>query len=360
LSIAAAAPSSAEAEAYFALLRQGFGATAAAERGLDVSVAGRRLRVVFGSGVLAETLRGPLERLVVATAEVGGPPDATVCVWDSASTGVPIAPFPWRPDDVEADGRVAGFDGGRFRCLYRDDRAGFHAVSMFDTATGVGYFWFADHERIHWYERAEPLRVAVHWAVAGDGRFLAHASAVGTERGAVVLTGRGGAGKTTTTLASVGAGLRFVGDNYVLLALEDAGGVSAHGLYGTAKLWPQTLSRLPDLEAYVATRDVAPDEKLILDVTRYRPESVTAQLPVRAVVVPEVVGDGPTELAHCSPVDALLALAPATVFQLPRTETALAGMGELVRRVPTYRLRLGAEVMDAPGALVGLLAELGA
>ena len=361
MSIAAAARSSAEAEAYFALLRQGFGATtAAAERGLDVSVAGRRLRLVFGSGVLAETLRGPLERLVVAPAEVGGPPDATVCVWDSASTGVPIAPFPWRPDDVEADGRVAGFDGGRFRCLYRDDGAGFHAVSMFDTSTGVGYFWFADQERIHWYERAEPLRVAVHWAVARDGRFLAHASAVGTERGAVVLTGRGGAGKTTTTLASVGAGLRFVGDNYVLLALEDSGGVSAHGLYGTAKLWPQTLDRLPDVGPFIATHDVAPDEKLILDVTRYRPESITAELPVRAVVVPDVVGEGATELARCSPVDALLALAPATVFQLPRSETALAGMAELVRRVPTYRLRLGAEVMDAPGALVALLGDLSA
>jgi hypothetical protein len=359
LSIATAPRSGAEAEEYFALLRQGFSAAAVDERGFDVLIAGRRLRVLFGSGVLAETLRGPLERLVVTPAGAGGSPDATVCVWDSASTGVPIAPFPWRADDVEADGRVAGFDGGRFRCLYRDDGAGFHAVSMFDTTTGVGYFWFADHERIHWYERAEPLRVAVHWAVAREGRFLAHASAVGTERGAVVLTGRGGAGKTTTTLASVGAGLRFVGDNYVLLALEDTGGVSAHGLYGTAKLWPQTLSRLPDLEAYVATRDVAPEEKLIVDVIRYRPESIVPELPVRAVVVPEVVGHGLTALARCSPVDALLALAPATVFQLPRSETALAGMAELVRRVPTYRLQLGAEVMDGPRALRSLLTEIG-
>ncbi len=353
-----AAPARSGAARYFALLRQAYAAAAEDEHVLELAIAGRRIRAAFASGALADTLRGPLERLVIVP-RAGTRPDAAARVWDSASTGIPVPPFPWPPDAVQADGRVTGFDGGRFRCLYRDDGTGFHAVSMFDTEDRVGCFWFADRARIHWYERAEPLRVAIHWALADERRFLAHASAVGDERGAIVLTGKGGAGKTTTTLASVAAGLRFIGDNYVLVALGEDGGAWAHGLYGSAKLWPQTLERLPGVDPFIESVEVATDEKLILDVSRYRPDRLVPGLPIRAVVVPEVRGTGPTEVLRCSPVDSLLALAPATVLGLPRTEHGLAGMAELVRRVPTYRLLLGREVTDAPAAIRSLLDELG-
>ena len=359
-----AAPARSGAARYFAQLRNSYRAAAgvrdAAPSGRDdddlaltLSVAGARIRVAFGSAVLAQTLRGPLERLVVA--DSGDRGAAAIHAWDTVSTGVPVPPFPWRPEDVLADGRVTGFDGGRFHCLYRDDGAGFHVVSMFDRDQRVGYFWFADAAQIHWYERAEPLRVGIHWALADERRFLAHASAVGDSRGAVVLTGKGGAGKTTTTLSSLAAGLQFVSDNYVVVALGDRGDAWAHGLYGTAKLWPQTLERLDRVAPFIERFDVADGEKLILDVTRYRPDQIAAGLPVRAVVVPEVAGAGATRLERCTPVDTLLALAPATILQLPRTERTLAGMAELVRRVPTYRLLLGGEVSDAPAALSALL-----
>lgn len=350
-----AAPARSAADRYFVRLRDAYRAAAADEIALTLSIAGESIRVAFGSQVLARTLRGPLERLVAAE---DGDRAATIYAWDTVSTGVGVPPFPWRPEDVLADGRVSGFDDERFRCLYRDDGGGFHAVSMFDRHDRVGYFWFADAARIHWYERAEPLRVGIHWALADHRRFLAHASAVGDARGAVVLTGRGGSGKTTATLSSVAAGLQFVGDNYVLLALDGDREASAHGLYSTAKLWPQTVDRLDGVAPFITHFDVADDEKLIVDVARYRPRQIVAGLPVRAVIVPEVAGSGPTRIERCTPVDALLALAPATILQLPRTERSLTGMAELVRRVPTFRLSLGGEPMDAPAAIAGLLDEL--
>jgi hypothetical protein len=366
--LSVAVPARSTADRYFVLLGDSY--RAAAERGgrhpsgrtrdgltLKLSVGGENIRVAFGSEVLATMLRRPLERL--RATGCGDRYPVALYAWDTMSTGVPVPPFPWRPADVLADGRVSGFDGGRFRCLYRDDGAGFHAVSMFDDDARVGYFWFADATRIHWYERAEPLRVGIHWAVADERRFLAHASAVGDARGAVLLTGKGGAGKTTTALSSVTAGLQFVSDNYVLVELADDRGAWAHGLYGTAKLWPQTLERLDGVAPFIERFDVADDEKLVLDVTRYRPDQIVPGLPIRAVVVPEVGGAGATRLERCTPVDTLLALAPATILQLPRTERSLSGMAELVRRVPTYRLILGGEMMDGPAAIDVLLDELG-
>jgi hypothetical protein len=269
---------------------------------------------------------------------------ATIRVWDTASTGIEPPPI---PVEVAGDAR-----DDRFRVEYRTG-----SISLFDSSERTGYFWFADHAEIVWYERAEPLRAAIHWALTTDRRYLAHASGVGDDRGAVVLTGKGGAGKTTTTLASIDAGLSFISDNYVLLSLEGEQPV-VHGIYGNAKVWPQTLEQLPGLKSCVSRWDVALDEKLVVDIARHRPESLATGLPVRAVVVPVVLGGREAQITRCSPAQALLALAPTTVLQLPLTGFGLDGMAELLRRVPTYRLELGREVMDGPRLLSTLLDQL--
>ena len=346
------------ARRYFAALEQAYGAAASeADRALDLVIADQRLRVHFASSEPFEELAPAIDRLQVPeTPGVLVHADSRLHVWDTASTGVRVPPFPWSPDQVGPGGSVIGYDEQRFRTLYRDDGAGFHSLAMYDTARRVGYLWFADHARIDWYERAEPLRSAIHWSLAADRRFLAHASAVGDERGAVLLAGRGGAGKTTTTLASLAAGLRFVGDNYVLLSLENQPEV--HGLYGTAKLWPETLALFPNLSPYVRTFDVQPGEKLVVDVGRYRPDGLASRLPLRAVVAPTVAGRKDALLRRCSRVDALLALAPTTVLQLPRTGRGLGRMADLVKAVPTYTLELADDLSSGPAAISELLDEL--
>jgi len=307
----------------------------------DLVIGPWRLRVLFATRALASALTPPLTRLLSPPT---GPALATIRVWDSASTGIAPPPI---PVEVAGDAR-----DDRFRVEYRTG-----SISLFDSLDRTGYFWFADHAQIDWYERAEPLRAAIHWALTTDRRYLAHASAVGDDHGAVVLTGRGGAGKTTTTLASIDAGLSFISDNYVLLSLEGRQPV-VHGVYGNAKVWPQTLQQLPGLKPYVRSWDVALDEKLVLEIARHRPESLATGLPVRAVVVPVVVGGSEARLTRCSPAEALLALAPTTVLQLPLTGFGLDGMAELLRCVATYKLELGRDVMAGPRLLCTLLDEL--
>ena len=76
-------------------------------------------------------------------------------------------------------------------------------------------------------------------------------------------------------------------------------------------------------------------------------------MPLTAIVLPSV-GTGEPELTRVSGAEALRALAPSTIFQLPPTAIPLAPLGGLVRSVPSYRLRLGAD----PGAAAALVREL--
>jgi hypothetical protein len=256
-----------------------------------------------------------------------------------------------RAETAPADGKP------RYRAAYSlaGDRP--DSISTFDAHRRVGHVWVPGPAGVPWYERLSPLRTPLHWALSSPERFLAHGSCVGHRGGAVLLTGRSGAGKTTTTLACLDAGLEFVGDNYLLLSL--AGAIPrVYGLYGGARVWPGTLERLPHYEA-LATRG-APEEKLSIEVGRHRPGHLATDLPVSAVVVPTVVGTGPTTVAPCSPVEALLGLAPASVINLPRTDNGFRAMSQFVRSVPTFRLTLGADLSDSPAVLSDLVEQLAA
>ena len=254
---------------------------------------------------------------------------------------------------------VEGFNDERFRTMYHGDLmaddGGFQALSMYDAEARTSVFWVASSGHVHFWERAEPLRPSLNWILDSPSRYFAHAACVGNGDGAVLLAGKGGSGKTTTTMASVEAGLSFLADNYVLISLEEGGPV-AYSLYSNAKLLPATVELLPGLRDVVDVREVAADEKLTVDIGEHRPGQLATGLPVRALVVPHVVGRGETRLVEISPVAALIALAPTTVLQL-QNSAVVARMADLTRTVPSYRLELGGDVQDGPRALRRLLEE---
>jgi hypothetical protein len=355
--MAVSEPQLAAAEGYFTTLQAAFAEAQRRTRALEytLSVGPASVRLAFAGDELTRSVLPAL-----AHTSPGGPdePTGTVCVWDSASTGLPVPSFTWRPRHIGHQGQIEGYNDERFRTIYHGDifapDGGFNALSMYDAAQRTAIFWVASSGHVHWWERAEPLRTLFHWVLNAEDRYLAHAAAVGDDDGVVLLAGRGGMGKTTTTLACLRDGLRFVGDNYVLLSLRD--GPVAHGLYSNAKLRPGTLDLMPELADAVNTLDVKEEgEKYIVDVKRWRPEQVVSGLPVRALVVPHVRGHGETRMVPTSPIEGLLALAPTTVVQLPENGGVLGPMARLVRQLPTFTLELGGEVADGPAAIRALL-----
>ena len=89
--------------------------------------------------------------------------------------------------------------------------------------------------------------------------------------------------------------------------------------------------------------------------------SISRGFPLRAAVLPRVVGKGPTRARRIGGASLLAALAPSTIFQLPgtgrHTLTRLAG---LLRRVPCFELQLGADLSEIPPELERVLDEVAA
>jgi hypothetical protein len=351
----AVAPAPARA-VYAALARaatEALAGSAPVERRLVLG--GTQVRVRAAGPALAETLLAAF-----AHADDAHPSAAaaiTIDLFDTATTDVPPPPLPETAREVGARGELAG-SGGEVRALFHGNplapERDFRAVSAFSRRRAHGVLWVLSPDRVPWWERAAPLRTLLHWSL-GDPprRLLVHAAAVAGRCRGALLIGAGGSGKSTTAVACVAAGMTAAGDDYALL---DAVAGIAHPLYATAKLTPAGIGLIPGLEPAVWPPVGTGDEKRVVDLARLWPERIGRSVPVDVLVMPRVVAGGRTRLCRASGADALRALAPTTILQLPGENRAVLGpLAELARRLPAYVLELGGTPREAAAELDRLL-----
>jgi hypothetical protein len=319
----------------------------------ELAVAGRTIRLRFAGEALLPVVLPALAHLVTKakTAEV------TIGLWDAQSTGVPLPSYPWQRTDWGPRGTIRGFHDERIR-LHFDPGGG--TLTMYDPdRSGTALFAVASAEAIPWYERAAPLRPVLHWLLSGRSRNLVHAGVVGRADRGVLIGGAGGAGKSTVAVACLEAGFDYLGDDYVLVSLEAE--PVAFSLYATAKLDPASLAMMPWLEGTVTAHDGLNDgrRKMVVPVYELRGDRLRSRAGVCAIVLPQVIGGRKSRLHPVSAAETLRALAPSTIIQMPHeARSALDTLGDLVRRVPSFRLELGTDLDSVPPLLETLLGTL--
>lgn len=320
------------------------------------------VRLRFAGPALLQELAPALAHLAT------GPTDApalTICLWDSASTHttlpllvaslLQLLRLRWWE---QLDGRheVKEYCGARIRTTFH---LGPDILSVLDTQENLAVYWVEDARRIPYYERGYPLQAILNGWTQRHRRYYVHAGAVGTADGGVLLAGQGGAGKSTTTLACALSGLAVAGDDYTLAAVEPS--PYGYSLYNTAKLRTrEDLDKFPAVRSSVSNADRLDEEKPMIYLHEYAPRRVLHRFPIRAVLLPCVLGHGTdTYVQRTTAVAALKALAPSTILQLPGTgQRSFHAMSRLVAQVPCYTLALGTDLSRVPRVISRLLGEL--
>jgi len=289
-------------------------------------------------------------------------PALRVILWDSRSTGVEMLPAPWRPEDFGMRDRLRNnvLDGGRWRISYDLGRG---MLCVLDAERRLGMCWVQDASRTPEYERAATMLPIWTWWLQSIGMRLVHGAAVGFPDGGVLITARGGSGKSTTAMACLTSELSYAADDYCIVS----GGVApaVHSLFETGKLRTMNSISLPHLNAQAFHSSlegaVAAESKRIYHLHPTWSHKLIAKFPLRAVLVPEIHAGSETNRERISAARALRALAPSTLFQLAGDEVVdLRFLGDLVRTLPCYVLRLGSDPAGVPAAIAALLRELGA
>lgn len=282
--------------------------------------------------------------------------DLTVRIWDSPSGAPP--PLPEAPDKSAPRGTRMVWAKGGLRGCYQP---GQDTLSVFDAPGGQAWFWCADARELPYWEHAAPLRLILSWWLVGRGANLVHGAAVGRTDGGALIVGRGGSGKSTTSLLSLLGGLLYASDDYVVVERDHQDlGPHIHSAFGSGKLDNEQCLRFGQLASAVVNPDRLGDEKAVFLVNRFAPERMVTSMPLRAILVPRITGLRDTDVAPGTRMAALAALAPSTIFQLPGEPGAeLAAMAELVRSAPVFELRLGTDLAQIPERIGELLQGLG-
>ncbi|HTX30536.1 MAG TPA: hypothetical protein VMD09_04080 [Solirubrobacteraceae bacterium] len=323
----------------------------------DLLVARRRQRLRFAGGELAAAL---LPALAPRLVRPEGAADAEICLWEERAVGRPNPVFPWHDDDLPA-GRMLRISEpiGMARLTESSQRyalreRGTGIVAVVDRSAHRVLYRVPDAHSLPWWERAAPLRLALHGTLGGDSQALMHAGAVGDARGGLLLVGPSGAGKTTMTLAALQSGMSYVADDYLLLEADRQ--ATAWNLFATAKLDVGHLQRFPVLAEGLASPDGAdPEEKVVLDVSRRLPAQLVSSLPLIGVVAPHIE-PGESSLRPITRMQGMLAAAPNTVLQMPYDNGAAVGvLSRAMRDLPCFALTVGGDPAELPGVIAEAL-----
>ncbi len=278
----------------------------------------------------------------------------TVYCADVEATGLDLGSLPWRAGETASQGLVGGLAGTDYRALW--DQQG-RAVHLFDRRRGIALYAVGSRRDFRSWERSLPLRHILHWWTAGRGGQLIHAGAVGTSQGGVLLLGASGAGKSTTTLACLDSALGIAGDDFVLV--ETGGADTVHSVSSTAKLSHAALRCFPQLESKMANPGEPEPEKFLFFLDRFQPSPLIPAMPLKALVILRRAAGRDTHIEPASPVAALQASAPNTLFLLPgeRAES-FAKITGIFRRHPCFQIHLGHDLSQIPLRIGDLLDRL--
>ena len=299
-----------------------------------VQIAAISVRLHFAAPTVFEAFWPAISHLEIADLPPDFSPNLDIFLWDAA-TGVPL-PAPDADLRIGPQGHIAGLPEP-LRAAFNLDSG---VLQVYAPHENCAFVALRDAQTLPPYERAAPLRVLWGWIGETHDFVAAHGAAVAWNDCAILLAGRGGSGKSTTSLACLLAGFDFLGDDYVLVR----GGAAPRvwSLYRTAKVGARSLELHPHLKNAIAIEPRPQlDDKWVLFADKLESGGqLVREKPLGAIVLPRVEGQS-TQLAPCSASRALAALAPSSIFQLAGAGPILMEkMAALTRCVAAHELRL--------------------
>ncbi|RLD21650.1 MAG: hypothetical protein DRI69_03505 [Bacteroidetes bacterium] len=287
------------------------------------------------------------------TSDAGREADFQIYSVDGSACGIQLPrPF-WSWDDLDTQGYIQGINSsevtaqydaytGTFRILHRARRQAIH--------------WVLDMSRVPYWERSFPLRALINWWHRDTALQPLHAAAVGIDNKAVLLTAKGGSGKSTTALKCLLGGMQYLGDDFVLVDTQQQ---IVHSLYNVVKLTEEDFKHFPEFKSESMTGTKEDQDKVQVFLNEKFNDQIIASASLTYILVPRIVKSEKTYLSEISFEEVMEALTTSTLYLLRGASSdALKKITHLVKSLPAHYLNLGADFNASPLVIRKLLASI--
>lgn len=269
----------------------------------------------------------------------------TIYCWDKASTGISPPFIPWVSKTYITTMETPYYSNNGFFVLYKRES---QILYLMDKNRGVGICWTLDANGWPYYEKASPLRTMFQWAVLDQDSLCIHSAGVAFGNKGILMTGTEKSGKSTTSLMCMLNGMRFAGDDYIILNKYN-NGYAVYSLYSSAKLSNNSLRILPELNQYIENHKRQENEKVVFYFYESFPDRIIQSFSVSAVLLPVITGRKETSIKPATSAEGIKALAPTTIFLQPgERKAAFSFLARFVKEAPCYLLELGTDYHAIP------------
>ncbi len=320
------------------------------EVSFNYRIAGTVVRLNFAGSHLTPWLTPALEHLRI---EPEARPAMTINAFDTSSTGINAPPPPCEWADFTDRGDIWGFNSNRIKTAFHWSE---FSVNVMDIHNNTAVYWVKNPKAFPYWVYSSPFRTIIHWWMEKNDAQLLHAAAVGTADGAVLITGKGGSGKSTTALSCLNAGMMYLGDDYVIVKKDPQPKVFS--LYSTAKLNTGDLEKFVALKHLAAKRLKANQEKDVFFLWPEASNQIKTEMPLRAILTPQIRAEEKTIIRPASFWPVQRAMAFTTMSQLPGVGSHTHQfVNDFVANLSCYTLRPGSKIDLIPAAISEFLSD---
>lgn len=303
------------------------------------------LELNFASATLADKLSKAFDHLKVSKSSHS---DLIIRLWDTKEDDRPLPPLNW--DLIHC----LGYRGAYATPLYLHYFEEIEALSVLHVEAGRGYYIVRDGEALPWWASGSPLQVILHAWLRERGMQLTHAAAIANDQCGVLLTGKGGSGKSTTTLSCLREGLFYLSEDYCIIAPEDS--PTVFSVYQSAKWQRHTRKLFPEYDFGIQNPGQAEREKALLYYGDLFPNQLKKEAPIRATISLTVGENALPILVRQGSSEASRDLMLSTLRQLPfHQKPTMQILHSLIQRVEHFHLSLGSDLKANVAAIRDIL-----
>lgn len=194
------------------------------------------------------------------------------------------------------------------------------------------------------FTNASPFKEIFNWIMLKNQCSLIHAAAVGNQDGAVILTGKSGAGKSVTAIRCLFHGFDFYGDDIVGISNKNKPVV--HSIFASAKIFQKDCQKIAGLEKYSHLNNISPNNKMVF----FLEEHFKRQLPLEGhikAILHLVQSDGRAAISPTSIANVLNVVGSTSFTIFPYShQSHTIQLISLFKHVPCFNFDLGNQVDD--------------
>lgn len=281
-----------------------------------------------------------------------------VRLWDVEATGIGDAHDVVTYDPSQT-GETVPSEDGRYVYFGRPQ-----LQTVLDRTNGTITGSVGSAARLTLYDMGRPLHSELLLWHHDHNLLPVHAGFVSRGGDGVLLAGPGGSGKSTTSVMCHLAGFSYLADDYVAVEWRDDGIVHGHSIYNSTHIDPTHLQRFPNaITSTAVSGTLTREDKSLVMLSQAHAGDFSGEARIRVIGLPRVAHTPRTTVRRASKVEALLRLAPSSLFLMPYEgmgRTGFARLNELVQTIPSYWLELGEDLQEIPGVVDQLLKDAAA